>query len=111
MTNEIDAEKSLLGSMMLDGSVVSAITGMVEPRHFQNDGHRLVAESIFRVHQRWSDEPDVVRVAEDLESRGELEQAGGPMGLAALLESVPHAGHAMYYAQMVRDRYDQLLAP
>jgi replicative DNA helicase len=110
MSDEIDAERPLLGSMMLDPSVIEGVAAIVKPWHFRNGGHRLVAESIVRLHQSRPGCADVVTVAEDLEARGHLEVAGGPAGLAALLESVPHAGHAKYYAQVVRDRHDRMLA-
>lgn len=105
-----DAEKSLLGSMMLDEGVVADVADFIQPEHFRDAGHRAVAEAIFRLHRDPVDSIHVVAVAKMLESWDRLDEAGGPAGLAELLESVPHAGHAIYYATVVRERYVQSLA-
>ncbi|MCA9114548.1 MAG: replicative DNA helicase [Planctomycetaceae bacterium] len=103
----LDAEKSLLGSMLLDSTVVDDTVEIVQPRHFYLTAHQLVAEAIYRLHETHFGGVDVVTVAEELEKKGELAEAGGPAGLAELLESVPHAGHAKYYAGIVRDKFVQ----
>ena len=103
----LDAEKSLLGSMLLDSNVVDEVVEIVQARHFYLGGHQAVAEAIFRLHEKHFGGVDVVTVAEELESKGQLAEAGGPAGLSELLESVPHAGHAKYYATIVREKFVQ----
>jgi replicative DNA helicase len=50
---------------------------------------------------------DTVTLASELEKRGELENIGGPAYLLQILETVPHAAHAQYYAKIVRDKWVQ----
>ncbi len=48
---------------------------------------------------------DPVIVAEELERRGQLEQAGGVDALIDILNTVPHAAHAKYYGEIVREKF------
>ena len=103
----LDAEKAVLGSMLLSHEAIDEVADILSARHFYGDAHRRVAESIFRLSETTLGGIDPVTVAEDLEKHKQLEDAGGVPFLSQLLEAVPHAGNARYYAKIVRDKFVQ----
>lgn len=103
----LDAERAVLGSMLLSHEAIDEVADILHPRHFYGDAHRRVAEAIFRLAENSLGGIDVVTVAEDLETHKQLEEVGGPVVLSQILEAVPHAGNARYYAQIVRDKFVQ----
>ena len=101
----LDAERALLGSMLLSYEAIDEVAELVQARHFYLDAHVRIAEAIFRLSETTIGGIDAVTVAEELEKRGELDRIGGPAYLARVLETVPHAAHARYYAEIVRDKF------
>lgn len=103
----LEAERSVLGSILLENEAFDEVADLLQPAHFYSDAHRRIAEAIFRLYEKKFGGIDAVTVAEELEQRNELEQVGGAAYLAEILETVPHAAHAKYYAGIVRDKYVQ----
>ncbi len=100
----LDAERSVLGSMLLLSEAIDDVSDLVTADHFYGDAHRLMYSAIIALHERGIRGIDVVTLGEELERQGELANAGGPEYLTQVLESVPHAAHAKYYAGIVRDK-------
>jgi len=101
---DIEAEKSLLGGMLLVNDMVDEVVELVQPDHFYLDAHKQICAAIYRMHDAGIRGIDAVTVAENLQRVGELEDVGGPGYLAEVLGTVPHAAHSKYYAQIVRDK-------
>lgn len=101
----LEAERSVLGSMLLSSAAIDEVADLVQPRHFYADPHIRIAEAIFRLSETTVGGIDAVTVAEELERTGDLETIGGAAYLAQVLETVPHAAHARYYAEIVRDKF------
>lgn len=102
----LDAEMSLLGSMMLDRDVAAEVLQVVGPngkdRFYRND-HRLLYEVLVSLYD--TREPiDIVSLRIELERRKQLDEIGGVEYLIRLAESVPSAANAEYYARVVRDK-------
>jgi replicative DNA helicase len=102
---DLDAERSLLGSMLLSQDAIDDVADMIQPSHFYSDAHIRIAEVIFKLAETSIGGIDAVTVASELDRRGDLEQIGGAPYLGQVLETVPHAAHARYYAEIVRDKY------
>lgn len=99
----VEAEKSLLGALMLDGHAWDSIADKVAEVDFYRHDHRLIFTAIRLLAER--DEPrDAVTVSEFLESRDELEDAGGLQYLGLLVRDTPSAANIISYADIVRDR-------
>ena len=100
------AEQSVLGSMLLaqDAArdyVIDDVVATLEPSNFYNGNHRAIYQAIRSLHA--DGKPvDVVAVGDQLGNR--LEEFGGHSYLLELLQSVPHAAHAEYYAGIVRSK-------
>ncbi len=101
---DIEAEKSLLGSMLLVNDVIDEVVELVTPDHFYVKAHMQICDAIYRMHESGNRGIDVVTVAEQLQRSDLLEEVGGVGHLSEILNTVPHAAHAKYYAQIVRDK-------
>jgi len=99
----IEAEQSILGSMMLDNRVIDEISSEVEVRDFYRADHRLIFNEIISLDER-GEAADVVTVSESLTNLGELEKAGGLAYLGTLAKNTPHTGNVKSYARIVRER-------
>lgn len=100
----LDAERALLGCMLLANETIDEVADIVLPAHFYLDAHRRIAEAIYGLYENMSGGIDVVTVAEQLEKRDELEEIGGPVYLNEIMETVAHGAHAKHYATIVREK-------
>jgi replicative DNA helicase len=99
----IEAEQSILGSMMLDNRTIDEISSELESRDFYRNDHQLIYNEIINLDEK-GEAADVVTVSESLTHLGELDQAGGLAYLGALAKNTPNAGNVKSYAKIVRDR-------
>ncbi|MDR2516368.1 MAG: replicative DNA helicase [Spirochaetaceae bacterium] len=97
-----DAEKALLGGMMLDENAVAAVIPYVEPADFYSNANRLVCTAIISLYSRGV-KADIVTVAEELKAAGSLDAAGGYAYVASLTSVVPTIANSEYYAKIVQD--------
>jgi replicative DNA helicase len=101
--SSVQAEQALLGALMLDNTAWDKVAGLVSQVDFYRPDHRLIFAAINVLCDR-RQPGDVVTISEYLESRGELEDAGGLAYLAALVRDTPSAANIVDYARIVRDR-------
>ncbi len=100
----LEAEVSLLGSMLLDPSVVSDIVGIVKSgSDFHRPAHAVIFDLMVRCYDRTAT-IDVVQINQMLVDQGLLEDVGGLDYLVHLAESVPTAANADRYARIVREK-------
>jgi len=99
-----EAEMGVLGSMVLDPHCIGEIIPMLQAECFYRQDHRVVYEALLGLYE--ANKPvDLVMLRDELKRRGQLERIGGVEFLVRLVESVPSAANATYYAQIVRDKY------
>lgn len=103
----LDAEKSVLGSMLLSSEAYDEVVQRLNAGCFYGDGNRRIFQCVHEMYERGLRAVDVVTLADELKKRGDLEEIGGPAYLAEVMASVPHAAHADYYASIVRERWLQ----
>ena len=100
---DLGAERSVLGAMMLDVDAVSEAVGTLESEHFYRPAHAKIFEAAVGLSE--NNEPvDEITLQAKLKANGELEAAGGTTYLAALTDSVPSAANIIHYAKIVRER-------
>lgn len=104
---DLEAERSVLGSLMVASETIDDVLPVVQSRHFYSENHQKVFAVIHEMYEAGIRGIDAVTLGHELARRGYLEQIGGPAYLVQLLEAVPHAAHAVYYANIVRDRWLQ----
>lgn len=99
--HNIDAERALLGAILLKPDVMHDISVTVFPESFYADKHRIIFEAIYSIYTK-GDPIDIVSVTSKLTTLNSLDRVGGPAYVTELIESVPAAGNAQYYADLVQ---------
>ena len=101
--HSIEAEQAVLGGLMLDNSAWERVADRLVEEDFYRQDHRLLFRAMAELSS--ADQPfDAVTLAEWLQSRGKLEQAGGLAYLATLARDTPTAANVRAYADIVRER-------
>jgi replicative DNA helicase len=99
----IDAERSTLGSMLLEKEAIEKGTELLKPEDFYREAHRVIFEVI--THLSNKGEPiDIITVSEELTRRNMLDKVGGIAYLTALANAVPTAANIEYYAKIVAEK-------
>lgn len=99
----LDAEKSVLGSMLLDPHMCDEVALIVRADDFYADSHRKIYGHIMAQYEQ-SGTADTLLLVERLKQAGELEAVGGSAYIAEVLQSVAVAAHACYYARIVHEK-------
>ena len=99
----LDAEASLLGSLIIDSDSFIKIADLINADDFYNDQHRAIFNAMRTLHDKRSP-IDILTLSEQLKSSGELERVGGASYLTELTNFVPTAAHLEQYAQIVADK-------
>ncbi len=97
-----EAERSLLGSLLIDGGLLTRVMEHVIPEDFASEPHRLIYEACLALSDR-KEAVDLVTVQAELERHGRLERCGGDAYLAGLLDNVPDVESVESYARLVRE--------
>ncbi|MCO1337679.1 replicative DNA helicase [Zhihengliuella halotolerans] len=100
---DIVAEQSVLGGMMLSKDAIADCVEVLRGPDFYRPSHELVYEAIIDLYGR-GEPADAVTVADLLTKRGDISRVGGPAYLHTLIQSVPTAANAGFYAEIVRER-------
>jgi replicative DNA helicase len=100
--SDLEAEKSILGSMLADDTCIDDVALAVQGQHFYSFANQLVFAAIVAMHGAGKG-VDAVTLGHKLQSMGQLEEIGGPVYLVELMRTVPHAAHWKHYCQIVRD--------
>jgi len=106
LPSSLDAEKGLLGSILLAPTVVldECIQAGVNSEYFHHPAHGLVFDTA--VAMRDANRPvDLISITQYLEDRKQLEEAGGGGAIADLFTFVPTAANASYYMQILREKF------
>lgn len=99
----IEAEKALLGSLMLDGEGITKVADLIKPGDFYKEAHSKIYQAMLDLFNK--NEPiDLLTLTQKLEEKKELEEIGGASYLSEILSSVPTPSHLMYYAKIVREK-------
>lgn len=103
----LEAEQSVLGSMLFMNEAIDEVADFLVADHFYNDAHQKIFAAIMGLFDKGIRGIDSITLADELERVDQFAEIGGALYIADLLESVPHAAHAKYYAEIVRDKWLQ----
>ena len=103
----LEAERGLLGSLLMLNEAIDEIGDQLRDEHFYNDAHQKIYAAIHHLYERGVRGIDAVTLVEELGIREQLEDVGGIAYISQIIESVPHAAHARYYSDIVRNKYVQ----
>lgn len=96
----IDAEKSLLGAVLIDEETLADISDHVKPKDFYDKRHATIFAGMTRLYERHKP-VDLLTLSDELKKKDELDIVGGSAYLTELTNYVPTAAHAEAYAEMV----------
>lgn len=99
----IDAELSVLGSMLIDADAVPQAVERLKPHHFYSEAHQEIYRVFLELFEL-SIPLDLLTVTEKLRKKNLLEKVGGASYLAHLSTFVPTAANIEHYAKMVKDK-------
>jgi replicative DNA helicase len=100
---DLDAEQGVLGSIMLKPDVCDDMVMILRPDDFYDDANRSIYTQMIDLNEAGK-KTDLTLLCERLKSAGKFEAIGGAAYLAKLMDAVPHAAHAVYYANIVREK-------
>ena len=99
---DLDAEESLLGAMLLSESAVDIATEKVRPNDFYRESHGVIFDAIQRLYA--ANKPvDAITVADELATMGKLEDVGGAPVIHGLSDAIPAVANVRRYAEIVHD--------
>jgi len=96
----IEAEQSVLGSILIDRDAIVRVAGFLHAEDFYREAHRTIYQAALDLFER-REPADFVLLIDELERRGRLEQIGGPAYLTSLINLVPTAVNVEYYGHVV----------
>lgn len=97
------AEQSVLGGMMLSKDAIADVVEVLRGNDFYRPAHKMIFNAVIELYG--SGEPaDVVTISDQLTKKQQLQRIGGPAYLHNLAQSVPTAANAAFYADIVRER-------
>lgn len=101
--HNLEAERSTLGSLLLDKEAITKIADLIQTDDFYHESHALIYGAIFELYDKRSP-IDLLTVTNKLEEQKKLTQIGGASYLASLANEVPTSTHIYNYALIVKHR-------
>ncbi len=99
----IEAEQSILGSVLLENHAINAAQEIINPNDFYNEAHRRIFSVIAELADK--NEPvDLITLSNALKDRKLLDSVGGTAYLASLVDNVPSAANISNYAKIVKEK-------
>ena len=97
----IEAEKSLLGSLMLDKNAITKVADYLQPKDFYKQKHQQIYQAVADLFEK-GEPVDLLAVSTRLKEKKLLEEIGGNSYLTELINTVPTATHISNYAKIVQ---------
>ena len=99
----LEAEQSFLGSLLLDKDAMIKVADLVQPDDFYHDKHRRIYESMLDLYRK--NEPiDLLSLGNRLHDKNELELIGGRAELISLTNAVPTSIHVVHYGEIIQKK-------
>lgn len=97
-----EAERALLGALLIDNDSVIKVADFLKPKHFYHPTHKIIYDAILSLFNKV--EPvDLITVTSELKKNKKLKSVGGASFLAELTEAVPTASHVKHYGKEIYD--------
>ena len=103
LPHNIDAEKSVLGAILVNNENYFKVMETLRPEDFYLDGHRVIYRQMVELIER-SKAIDLITIQEELVRASQLESAGGITYLASLLDGIPHLVNIDHYIEIIGEK-------
>jgi len=101
--HSIEAEQSVLGAIFVENVCLAKVSGMIDGLDFYREAHRKIYHAILTLH-RQRQPIDLVSMVNRLKDDGALEEIGGAVYLATLVDYVPTAANVAHYCSIVKEK-------
>ncbi len=99
----IEAEQSVLGSILLENEAISSVLETLIAEEFYRESHRRIFLSMIELFEK--NEPiDLITLTNVLKSKNQLDDVGGGTYLASLVDSIPTTANIIYYTKIVKEK-------
>ena len=103
LPSNVEAERSLLGAILLDNTLYTEAAAALKPDDFFLDAHRRIYSRMLEMAD--TNRPiDLVTLSEELSRHKELEAVGGVAYLSSLTDGTPRRTSIEHYVRIVRDK-------
>jgi replicative DNA helicase len=103
LPNSAEAERAILGAVILDNGIISQAIELLRPEDFYVPSHRRVFLAMVALFERGS-EINPILIGEELRRDGALESVGGISFISNLFLGLPHFANITHYAEIVRGK-------
>lgn len=102
--HDIEAEKSVLGAILIDSAAINLVAEFLKPEHFYLAEHQLIFEAMVTCFEK--QKPiDLVTIQDELKTQGRLKKIGGKSYLSDLINTVPTSAYIEHYGRIVKNHY------
>ncbi len=103
LPNDEAAEKAILGSILLDNSIINELSTILEPRDFFKTGHQELFQTMLDYfNENSSSRIDLITLVDSLNKKNKLEICGGLPYISSLTNEAPSSSTALIYANMIK---------
>ncbi|MFT7538987.1 MAG: replicative DNA helicase, partial [Lysobacterales bacterium] len=99
----IDAEKSVLGAMLIDDEAIGTAVEIIDAAWFYDESHRRIYQAILDLYNNRKN-VDLITLSEKLRTEKTLESVGGAAYISELIDFVPTSANVKHYAQIVKEK-------
>jgi replicative DNA helicase len=103
LPHNVDAERSILGSVLLENRALNQAQEILREGDFYRDGHRRIFRAMEALREG-SGVIDLITLKNELDRAGDLESVGGPGYIASLVDGVPKSANVEHYARIVKEK-------
>ncbi|HEV3485972.1 MAG TPA: replicative DNA helicase [Vicinamibacterales bacterium] len=103
LPHNLDAEKSVLGAILVNNDAFNHAAELIDSRDFFRDAHRRIFDKMVALSER-GHAIDFITLKEELARGGDLDEVGGPAYIASLADGVPRSANVEYYARIVKEK-------
>ena len=102
--HDVEAEKSVLGAILIDASSINLVAEFLKPQHFYMNENQEIFSSMLTLFEK--QQPiDLVTMSDQLKSEGVLKKIGGKSYLSDLINTVPTSAYIEYYGRIIVSHY------
>jgi len=99
----LDAETSVLGAMLLDKDAIANAIERISPDYFYKEANSRIYSAVVELYD--ANQPvDIVTLSEHLKKKKALESVGGAAYISSLIDAIPSAANVAHYLNIVREK-------
>lgn len=99
----LDAEQSVLGAILIDSEAIQRVLEVVMPDYFYKNAHQIIYQTMLDLITK-AEPVDLVTLSEKLRINNDLERVGGMTYLTDLVDVVSTSANIEYYAKIVEEK-------